>query len=79
MFNSRVDDVDSAILPSASSGGRGNGDTTLLFLFHPIHGGSSLVHLTNFVGFASVVKDTLGGGGFASINVSHDSDISVLR
>ena len=77
-LNVRVNDVDSAILPSTCGGGGSDGDASLLLLLHPIHGGSSLVHLSDLVSLASVVKDTLGCGGFAGIDVSHDSDVPVL-
>ena len=54
-----VDDVDEVLVPSASSGGRSDGDASLLLLSHPVHGGPSLVHLPNLVCFASVEEDTL--------------------
>jgi hypothetical protein len=63
--------------PRTGGSSRGNGDSPLLFLFHPIHGSSALVNLTNFVGLSSVVEDTLGRGGFAGINVGHDTDVTV--
>jgi hypothetical protein len=72
-----VDDVNTVIIPSASGGSGSDGDTTLLFLFHPVHGGSTLVDLTDLVGLSSVEKNTFGGGGLSSINVSHDTDITV--
>ena len=75
----RVNDVDSAILPSACSGGGCDSNATLLLLFHPVHCGCALVDFSNFVSFASVVQDSLGCGGFASVDVSHDTDVSVLR
>mmetsp|Transcript_894 Transcript_894/g.2071 ORF Transcript_894/g.2071 Transcript_894/m.2071 type:complete len:552 (+) Transcript_894:661-2316(+) len=72
-----INDVDTVILPGASGSGGGNGNSTLLFLFHPIHGGSSFVDLTNLVRFSSVVKNSLGGGGLSGVDVGHDTDVTV--
>ena len=49
----RVDDVDEVLVPGASGGSRGDGDPPLLLLGHPVHGGSSLMHLPNLVCLAS--------------------------
>mmetsp|Transcript_23154 Transcript_23154/g.50833 ORF Transcript_23154/g.50833 Transcript_23154/m.50833 type:complete len:564 (+) Transcript_23154:1196-2887(+) len=73
-----VNDVDTVALPCASGGSSRDGDTTLLLLDHPVHGGSALMHLSNLVALASVVQNALGGGGLAGINVSHDTDVAVL-
>jgi len=72
-----VDNVDTVVVPSTGGSGRGNGNTTFFFLFHPVHGGSSLMDLTDFVGLSSVVKDTFGCGGLSGINVSHDTNVTV--
>src|SRR2546421_237246 len=58
-------------------GGR-NGDATLLFLLHPVHGRRALVHLADFVRDARVIKDTFRRGGLTSIDVRHDADIPEL-
>ena len=73
-----VDDVDAVVLPRAGGGRGGDGDTALLLLLHPVHGGSTLVHLTDLVGLTGVVEDALGGGGLAGVNVRHDTDVAVL-
>jgi hypothetical protein len=65
------------IIPKTGSGSRGYGNTTLLLLLHPIHGGSAIMHLTNFMGTTSVIEDTLGSCGLSSIDVSHDANITV--
>ena len=72
-----INDVDSVVFPCASCGSRRNGDTTFLFLFHPVHGGSTFVDFSDFVRLSSVVQDTFGGGGLSGINVRHDTNVTV--
>ena len=38
-----------AYLPEGGGSSRGNGDTTLLLLLHPVHGGGTVMYLTNLV------------------------------
>ena len=75
-----VDDLDAVVgtvlLPEARGSSGGNGYATLLLLNHPVHGGSALMNLTDLVGLAGVVKNTLGRGGLTSIDVSHDADVT---
>ncbi len=75
-----VDQVDFeflvVVLPESGGGGGGDCDTALLLLFHPVHGSGTVVHLADFVCQAGVEEDTLGSGGFAGIDVSHDADIA---
>jgi len=71
-----VDDIDAVALPIGGRGGGGDGDTTLLLLLHPVHGGAAVMGLTQLVVYACVVQDTLGGGGFAGVDVRHDAYIT---
>ena len=64
--------------PVAGGSGGGDGDTTLLLLHHPVHRSGTVMHFADLVVDAGVVQDTLGGGGFACVDVSHDTDISGL-
>jgi hypothetical protein len=73
-----IDDVDTVVVPKASGRRRGDGDATLLLLGHPVHGGTALVNLANFVRLAGVIEDTLGGGGLSGVNVGHDTNVAVL-
>ena len=73
-----VDNVDSVFIPEGRGGRTGDGDASLLFLLHPIHGGLSLMHLSDFLFAARVVQDALSRGGLARIDVSHDANVSVL-
>ena len=72
-----VDDVDAVIVPEAGRRSRGDGDTTLLFLLHPVHGGRTIVHFTDLVRLAGVVKDTLGGRGLTGVDMRHNTDIAI--
>mmetsp|Transcript_25335 Transcript_25335/g.60550 ORF Transcript_25335/g.60550 Transcript_25335/m.60550 type:complete len:792 (-) Transcript_25335:17-2392(-) len=74
----RVDDVDAVVLPEAGGGSGRDGDATLLLLSHPVHGGAALVHLTDLVRLASVIKDALSASGLAGVNVRHDTNVAVL-
>ena len=65
------------IVPIRSGSGRGDRDTTLLLLLHPVHGGSTVVHLTDLVGQARVEEDTLRRSCLTGIDVSHDADVAV--
>ena len=53
-----------------------DGDTTLLFLLHPVHSSSTFVSISNFIVYASVIQNTLGQCGLTGIDMSHNSDIS---
>ena len=71
-----VNDVDAVLvkrvvhaLPKASGGSRSDRDATLLLLLHPVHGGGTVVHFTDFVVHTGVIKNALCRGGFTSVNV----------
>jgi hypothetical protein len=59
----------------AGGGGRRDRDAFLLLL-HPVHG-RSVVNFTNLVVHAGV-KNPLGGGRLAGINVRGNADIAVV-
>ena len=71
-----VDNVDLVIPPIGGSCGRLNGDSTLLLLAHPVHGGGSIVNLADTMYLSSIIENTLSGCCFARIDMGHDSDIS---
>ena len=64
------------VRPVAGGSSRSNGDTTLLLLNHPVHGGAAIVDLTDLMVDTGVVQDTLGSGRLAGIDMSHNADIS---
>ncbi len=70
-----IDDVDGGVVPQTGGCRRRNGDSTLLFLDHPVHGGGTLVHFTDLVVLPGVVEDALGCRRLSGINMSHDPDI----
>ncbi len=73
-----VDDIDMVSLP-VTSGGRGRDrDPALLFLFHPVHGRCSFVHLTDLVRDTSVEQDTFSGSRLTSVDVRDNTDITIL-
>ena len=67
-----VNNVDEVLVPSAGSGSRGDGDASLLFLGHPVHGGASLMHLPNLVGLTRVEQDTLCACGLQAGNMQFE-------
>jgi hypothetical protein len=71
-----VDDVDTVIAPKTGGSSRGDGDTTLLLLLHPVHGCGTLMGLTYFVVNTGVEQNTLGSSGLTGIDVSHDTNVS---
>ena len=73
-----VDDVDSVTLPVAGSSSGSDRDATFLLLYHPVHLGSAFMGLTDLVGTASVVQNTLCSGGLTSIDMSHDTNVSSI-
>src|SRR6202042_1362554 len=72
----RIDDVDLNVAPETGGGGRGDGDAALLLLLHPVHDGSTLMHLAELVGAARVIKDALGRGGLTGIDMRGNADVS---
>ena len=64
------------VAPVTSGSSRSNRDTTLLLLCHPVHRRSAVVRFTNLVIDACVEQDTLGGGSFTGVDVSHNADVS---
>ena len=78
-----IDDVDTMLGvlltgagPVAGGSSGGDGDTTLLLLCHPVHGSGTVMGIAYLVVNTGVVKNTLGGSGLTSINVSHDANVS---
>ncbi len=64
------------VLPESGGSRRGDGDTALLLLNHPVHRSAALVHLADLVGLARIEKDTFRRGRLTGIDVGHDTDIT---
>jgi hypothetical protein len=60
----------------AGGGGGRNGNPALLFLLHPVHGGSTLMNLPKPMGPAGIEQDAFARGGFAGVDVRHNADIA---
>src|SRR5690606_22220049 len=73
-----VDDVDLVVVPEGGGSSRGNSDTPLLLLLHPVHRRRTLMGLTELVVDPGVEQDPLGGGGLTGVDVGHDADVSDL-
>ena len=70
-----VDDIDARILPEARGRRGGNGDTSFLFLFHPVHGRGALVGFADLMGLSGVEQNAFRSGRLTGINVCHDTDV----
>ena len=72
----RINDVDANVAPGAGGSGGSDGDTALLLLLHPVHGGSAFVDLSDTMRLSCVEKNAFGRSGLAGIDVGHDADVS---
>ena len=72
----RINDVHTMIAPERGRRSGRDRDATLLLLRHPVHNGSAVVDLAEFVRSTGVVKDALRRCGLAGIDVRHDADIA---
>ena len=62
--------------PLGGCGRARNGDTALLLLRHPVHGGRTFVHFADLVRFARVIQDAFRRGRFTGVDVRHDPYIA---
>ena len=74
----RINQIDAIPFPLAGGSGGGDGDTALLFLFHPVHGGRALMYFPQSVRPAGIEQNAFAGGGFARVDMGHDADIADL-
>ena len=71
-----VDDVDLVAVPLTGGSGRGDGDTALLLLDHPVHGGGAFVHFTDLVVLTGVEQDALSRRRLTGVDVGHNANIA---
>ena len=71
-----VDNIDAVILPEAGGSSGGYGYTSFLLLLHPVHGRSAVMGFAHFTVYTCIEQDTLCGGCFTGVNVSHNTNIS---
>jgi hypothetical protein len=64
--------------PEAGSRSRRDSYAAFLLLFHPVHHGSAVMHLSYLVRYTGIEKDALCGGRFTRINMGHDAYIAIL-
>ena len=72
----RVDNIDTMVFPETSRCGGGNGDTSLLLLFHPVHSWRTVMRFAHFTVDTGIEQNTLGGSGFTRVNMCHNTNIS---
>jgi len=79
-----VDDVDPMRLkapvhtgPEAAYCRRGNGNSALLLLRHPVCRRCAIVNFTELMAHAGVKQDPFSGGGFAGINVGRNTNVAI--
>ena len=82
-----IDDVDAMLLgtrlglpvllqrPVAGGRSRGDGDTPLLLLLHPVHGRRTFVGITDLVVDTGIVENALRQRRLAGVDVGHDTDV----
>ena len=64
------------VAPVAGGCSGSDGNTTFLFLLHPVHRSSAVMNFADLMVNTGVVQNALGGGGLACVDVGHDTDIS---
>ena len=62
--------------PIAGGSSGSDGDTTLLLLFHPVHGSVAVVGLTDFMVSPVLKQYTLCGSCFTGVDMRHYTNIS---
>ena len=79
-----IDDVDSVLgellihpLPESGRRRRRDGDAAFLFLFHPVHNGSAVVHLSHLMGYTRIEEDAFSRRRLAGIDVRHDANVAI--
>ena len=65
-------------IPKTGGCCRSNSNTSLLFLCHPVHGCSTIMHFTDFMVYPGIIQYPFCSGGFACINMSGNSKISLV-
>jgi len=74
----RIDDVDALVVPIAGRRGRRDCYAALLFLLHPIHGGSAIMDFTDLMALAGVVENPFGRRRLTGVDMRHDADIAIV-
>ena len=72
-----VDDVQAMLVPLATGRSRLNRNAALLFLFHEVRRGFTVVHLTGAVNLTRQLQDALGRCGLAGVNMGEYADVPI--
>ena len=63
--------------PVGSNGSGGNGNTTLLLLFHVVGSSRAIMYLAQFVGQTGIEQNTFCSSGFTRVNMGGNTDVAV--
>jgi hypothetical protein len=77
ILNAMLGEILAHAFPEACGRRRCNGDTTFLFLLHPVHGGRAVMNFANLVIDAGIKQNTLGGSGLSGVDMRRNSDIAI--
>ena len=64
-------------IPLAADGSRGDRNTPLLLLLHPVGSGRTIMHLPDFVDHPGIAQDPLRSGCFTGIDMSRNAEVSL--
>ena len=62
--------------PIASGGGRGNRDSALALLFHPVGHGVAVVHIAHPMNQSRVKENSLGRRGLPGVDMRRNPDVA---
>jgi hypothetical protein len=71
-----VDDVDLEVFPIDGGCRALDGDPQFLLLFHPVHGGFTVIDFADLVALPGIVEDSFRGGGLSRVYMGHDADVA---
>ena len=74
-----VDNVNAVFAPHARGRCRGDGDSPLALLLHPVHGRLAVMDFSEAMGAAGVEQDALRASRFSGIDMRHDTDVAHVR
>src|SRR5690554_7168383 len=63
--------------PESCNSSRGNSNSALLFLRHPVSGTCTIMGFTHLMVYTCVEQDTLSCRGFTRVNVRTDTNVTV--
>jgi hypothetical protein len=77
-----INDIDTVIVavhfPENSGSSRSDGNATLLFLDHPVHGSRTIMDLSYLMVYTGIIQYTLRRRGFTRVDVRHDTNVPYM-